>query len=58
MKPNKRKLGRPLRRAGKRTLAAVAAVKANADERAVNLSGIVAAIRASGATSLRKLPRS
>src|SRR5215203_3869931 len=35
--------------AGKRTVAAVAAVKANADRRAIDMAGIVAAIRAKGA---------
>jgi hypothetical protein len=45
----------PLRRAGKHTGAAVAAVKANADRRAINMAGIVAAIRANGATSLKEV---
>jgi hypothetical protein len=45
----------PLRRAGKGTMAAVAAVKANADRRALDLAGTVAAIRATGATSLQKV---
>ncbi len=45
----------PLRRAGKGTVAAVAAIKANADRRALDLAGTVAAIRAAGATSLQKV---
>jgi DNA invertase Pin-like site-specific DNA recombinase len=45
----------PLRRAGKGTVAAVAAVKANADRRALDLAGTVAAIRANDATSLQKV---
>ena len=45
----------PLRRAGKGTAAALAAVKGNADRRALDLAGTVAAIRSSGATSLQKV---
>jgi DNA invertase Pin-like site-specific DNA recombinase len=43
----------PLRRAGKGTVAAVAAIKANAAHRALDLAGTVAAIRAAGVTSLQ-----
>jgi DNA invertase Pin-like site-specific DNA recombinase len=45
----------PLRRAGKGTMAAVAALRSNADRRAQDLAGTVAAIRAAGATSLQKV---
>ncbi len=45
----------PLRRAGKGTVAAVAAIKANADRRALDLAGTVAAICVAGATSLQKV---
>jgi hypothetical protein len=39
----------------KGTVAAVAALRSNADRRAQDLAGTVAAIRASGATSLQKV---
>jgi DNA invertase Pin-like site-specific DNA recombinase len=45
----------PVRRAGKGTMAAVAALRSNADRRAQDLAGTVAAIRAAGATSLQKV---
>jgi DNA invertase Pin-like site-specific DNA recombinase len=45
----------PLRRAGKGTVAAVAAIKANAAQRALDLAGTLAAIRSAGATSLHAI---
>jgi len=54
------KLGNPngaasLRRAGKGNSAALAAVKAGAESRAQELAGEIAAVRASGASSLREI---
>ncbi len=45
----------PLRRAGKGTVAAVAAIRSSAERRALDLSGTVATIRASGASSFQKV---
>ena len=45
----------PLGRPGKRTVAALAAVKANADRRALKLARTIALIRANGAISLKEV---
>ena len=42
-------------RPGRNTVAALAAIKANADRRALNLARIIAAIRANGAMSLKEV---
>jgi hypothetical protein len=45
----------PLRLSGRNTVAALAAVKANADRRALKLARTIAAIRAKGAMSLKEV---